>query len=262
MTREAGDPARPGASASIRAVVFDAYNTLFRFSETEHRLLLASILAEQGLEADLDGFAESVRKSYLRAGPWAEHAREDGSVDREQMVAGPLPPWISLREIWRRQFEHAFREHELAGDAAAAADRLRLHLAGSDPHEDAHATVEAVAARGLIVGLLSNADDDFLQDAITRARLRFSVIASSESLRAYKPHRAVFDAICGRLRCDPAEVLYVGDSPQADVHGAKRAGLRAAWIRRTDVGEYPEDIPRADHEIRTLHELVTLPGIG
>ncbi len=262
MSRELSEAARPAAGAPIRAVVFDAYNTLFRFSETEHRLFLASILAEQGLEADLDGFAESVRKSYLRVGPWAEHVREDGSVDREQMVGGPPPPWIPLSEIWRRQFEHAFREHELAGDAPAAADRLRLHLAAADPHDDAHDTVEAIAARGLLVGLLSNADDDFVHSAIARARLRFSAIASSESLGAYKPHRVVFDAICQRLHCDPAEVLYVGDSPQADVHGAKHAGLRAAWIRRTDVGDYPEGIPRADHVVGSLKELVTLPGIG
>ena len=112
------------------------------------------------------------------------------------------------------------------------------------------------------MGLLSNADDDFLQSAITRARLRFSAIASSESLRAYKPHRVVFEAICQRLHLHPAEVLYVGDSPQADIHGAKHAGLRAAWIRRGDVGEYPEDVPRADVEIGSLSEVLDLPGIA
>ena len=256
------EPRSPLPGGPIRAVVFDAYATLFRFTETEHRLLLASILAEQGLEADLDGFVESVRKSFLRVGPWAEHARDDGSIDRAQTVAGPLPPWISTWEIWRRQFAHAFGEHDLAGDAVVAADRLRRHLAEADPYPDAHDAVEAIAARGLLVGLLSNADDDFLQSAITRARLRFSAIASSESLRAYKPHRVVFEAICQRLHLHPAEVLYVGDSPQADIHGAKHAGLRAAWIRRGDVGEYPEDVPRADVEIGSLREVIELPGIA
>ena len=253
---------RPAPAAPIRAVVFDAYGTLFRFTETEHRLMMASLLAEQGLEPDLDGFVDTVRKSFVRVGPWAEHARDDGSVDRERMIAGPLPPWISTWEIWRRQFEHAFREHDLAGDAVASADRLRLHLAETDAYEDAGEAVEAVAAAGLLVGLLSNADDDFLHSAIARARLRFSAIASSESLGAYKPHRVVFDAMCRRLRCDPQEVLYVGDSPQADIHGAKHAGLRAAWIRRGDTGEYPDDIPRADLDITSLREVVEAPGIS
>ncbi len=251
-----------GDGAPIRAVVFDAYGTIFRFSDTEHRLLVASLLAEQGLEADLDAFVESLTKSFHRVGPWAEHTRKDGSADRDQMVAGPLPPWISTWEIWRRQYEHAFREHGLAGNAAAAADRQRLLLTEADPYADAHAAIEDLAARGLLVGLLSNADDDFLQSAITRARLRFSVIASSESLGAYKPHRAVFDALCERLRCAPAEVLYVGDSPHADVHGAKHAGLRAAWVRRATVSEYPEGIPRADVELGSLRELSDLGGLA
>lgn len=247
---------------AIRAVAFDAYGTLFRFSDHEHRLAAAGMLAEQGLQADLDAFAESLKKSFQHVSPWGDHKDEDGKPDRQHMLAGPVPDWISTWEIWRRQFAHTFEEYELAGDATAAANRLRGVLAESEAYPDAHDTIEAIAGHGLLVGLLSNADEDFLQSAISRARLRFSVIQSSESLRVYKPNRAVFQALCDRLHCEPAEVLYVGDSPQADVHGAQHAGLRTAWVRRSESMEYPEDVPRADLEVTSLIEVATALGFA
>ena len=255
------DP-RPFEGGAIRAVAFDAYGTLFRFSDHEHRLMAAGLLVEQGLQAELDAFAESLKKSFQHVSPWADHKREDGTPDREHMLAGPVPDWISTWEIWRRQFAHTFEEYELAGDATAAANRLRGVLSESEAYPDAHAAIASIAACGVLVGLLSNADEDFLQSAISRARLRFSVIQSSESLRAYKPNRAVFQALCDRLHCAPAEVLYVGDSPQADVHGARHAGLRTAWVRRSESTEYPDDIPRPDLEVASLLEVAAALGIA
>ena len=83
------------------------------------------------------------------------------------------------------------------------------------------------------------------------------MIQSSESLRAYKPHRAIFAALCARLACAPAEVLYVGDSPNADVRGAINAGLRTAWVRRSDA-PYPERVAPPDIVIDQLADLVPL----
>jgi 2-haloalkanoic acid dehalogenase type II len=249
-------------AGAIRAVAFDAYGTLFRFSDHEHRLLVAALLVEQGLEVEIDAFAESLKKSFQQVSPWAVegHRREDGSLDRDYMLNGPVPGWISTWEIWRRQFAHSFEEYALAGDATAAANRQRCVLSESEAYPEAHDAIEAIASSGLLVGLLSNADEDFLQSAISRARLRFSVIQSSESLRAYKPNRAVFQALCDRLHCAPAEVLYVGDSPQADVHGARHAGLRTAWVRRSESMEYPDDIPRPDIEVTSLREVAAALG--
>ncbi len=243
---------------AIRAVAFDAYGTLFRFSDHEHRLMIAEMLVEQGLIVDLDAFTESFKKSFQHVGPWAEHKREDGSPDRGYMLDGPVPCWISTWEIWRRQFTHTFEEYKLAGDATAAANQLHGVLSRSETYPDVHDAIEAITDSGRIVGLLSNADEDFLQSAISQARLRFSVIQSSESLRAYKPNRAVFQALCDRLHCAPTEVIYVGDSPQADVHGAQHAGLRTALVQRSKTIEYPPEIPKPDLKVTSLDEVAAL----
>ena len=47
-----------------------------------------------------------------------------------------------------------------------------------------------------------------------------------------KPAAAIFHEACRRAGVAPAAALHVGDDPALDVVGAKRAGLRAAWINR------------------------------
>jgi 2-haloalkanoic acid dehalogenase type II len=217
---------------SIKGVLFDAYGTLFEYGNPQFRIATASILADQGLETDHDDFHKTWVEAYSPSGVWGADGANREQPYREHTLNGPLPPWHSQWEIWRRQFASALDQHSLDGDSDRAADELRHRLGQSEPYADAHDTVELLAGAGLTVGLLSNADEDFLQTALSRARLRFSVIQSSESLRVYKPHRAVFLAACERLGCTPNETLYVGDSPIADVGGAHNAGLRTAWINR------------------------------
>jgi 2-haloalkanoic acid dehalogenase type II len=216
----------------IKGVLFDAYGTLFEYGNPQFRIATASILAEQALEPDFEEFHKSWVEAYSPSGVWGTDGANRATPYRDHVLNGPLPLWHSQWEIWRRQFSSALEQHNLDGDPDRAADELRRRLGESDPYPDAHDTVERLAADGLTIGLLSNADEDFLQRAISRTRLRFSVIQSSESLRVYKPHRAVFLAACDLLHCEPNETLYVGDSPIADVGGAHNAGLRTAWIRR------------------------------
>jgi 2-haloalkanoic acid dehalogenase type II len=243
------DPRPPFDLSAIRGVLFDAYGTLFEFGTPQFRAAIGTILAEQGIETDFEAFHRSWVEAYSPSGVWGDQSPNRALPYREHSLNGPLPAWHSQWEIWRRQFAFAFAEHGLEGDPDSAADVLRDQLGEADPFEEAYDTVERLDAHGLTLGLLSNADEDFLQRAMSRARLRFSVIQSSESLRAYKPHRAVFLAACERLGCLPNETLYVGDSPIADVGGAHNAGLRTVWVRRARDAQDPvvrSDSPESD----------------
>ena len=221
------------------------------------------MLEAQGISGhDFEELAKSFEQAWNRVSPWAEHVDEEGKPDRAHMLAGPVPDWISTWEIWHRQFALLFEEQGLSGDPAAGADRFREVLSHAPAYPDAHDTVDALDGAGLRLGLLSNADEDFLQSAISHNRLRFSVIQSSESLRVYKPNQVAFDELCHRLGCAPGEVLYVGDSPQADVAGAAHAGLRVAWIKRRDDAELPEDYPTPDLEIESLAAAAAALGIA
>ena len=249
----------PFEAARIRAVAFDAYDTLFDWDFTA---TIAEWLAEARIECDHEAFASYFRKDAFQAvSLWAPgHRAEDGTLDRTKMLDGPTPEWISIWEMWRRQFERTFAQHEVQGDAVQGANRLRDVLAAAPAFPEAFEAVERLAARGLLVGLMSNADEDFLQSAVSCNRLRFSVIQSSESLRVYKPHRASFAALCGRLGYAAEAVLYVGDSAQTDVLGAAHAGLRTAWVHRNAEAKYPEDIAAPDLAVTSLIEVAEALG--
>ncbi|MCK9486431.1 MAG: HAD-IA family hydrolase [Dehalococcoidia bacterium] len=246
--------------AQIRAVAFDGYGTLFDYGMPHFRVDVAAALADQGLQVDLDEFFATWQRSYRVGDVWDQSDREDtgpAGWPTQRALNGPLPDWHSQWEIWRRQFQAALDHHGLPGDATAAADRFREALSVAPAYEEAHDAVEGLAARGYLLGLLSNADEDFLQSALSQARLRFSVIQSSESLRAYKPHRAIFLALADRFGVEPGEVLYVGDSPYADVAGGANAGARTAWIRREEVA-FPDHLAPPDVTMAGLTELLDI----
>jgi 2-haloalkanoic acid dehalogenase type II len=245
----------------IRAVAFDGYGTLFEYGMPQFRVDVAAELADQRVEVeDFDAFFLTWQRSYRAGDVWDQSDRTEPGPKgwpTQRALNGPLPDWHSQWEIWRRQFQAAIDHHEVTCEAAAAADRFRAALSIAPAYPEAHDTVEGLATRGYLLGLLSNADEDFLQGALSRARLRFSVIQSSESLRAYKPHRAIFLALADRFGVAPEEILYVGDSPFADVAGAANAGLRTAWIRREETA-FPEHIAPPDVAMTSLAELLEI----
>src|SRR5690606_20593838 len=83
----------------------------------------------------------------------------------------------------------------------------------------------------LPVAALSNGNADLARIGLDHL---FSAQLSACSFGSAKPDPAIFLAACELLAVPPAEVLHVGDHPEADVAGAARAGLRSCWINRAD----------------------------
>ena len=251
----------PFEPSNIRAVAFDAYGTLFSW---DFQSAIKDVLDQQGLGGNHEEIAKTFQQeAFRKVSIWAAgHAAEDGKLDRKKMLEEHPTEWMTTWEMWRRQFVYTFEKYELRGDAEAGASHLRTVLSHAPAYPDAFETIERLARHGLLLGLMSNADEDFLQSALSFSRLRFSVIQSSESLRMYKPTRTTFLALCHRLGYAPGEVLYVGDSAAVDVGGALHAGMRAAWVNRPEEqtpqpppaeGEPPrEELPTPDIEVASL----------
>jgi 2-haloacid dehalogenase len=103
--------------------------------------------------------------------------------------------------------------------------------------------------------IVSNADQEHV--AAWDFTLPVEFILISETVRAYKPHRLVFERALQQLGLAPHEVLHVGDSEVDDVKGAKEAGLSVAWVNR-DGRRRRADVPAPDFEIRDLRQLTPL----
>jgi 2-haloalkanoic acid dehalogenase type II len=102
--------------------------------------------------------------------------------------------------------------------------------------------------------------------AVTNGNARLDVIGidglfdgyvSARTAGAAKPSTRIFDAAVEAAGAAPGETLHVGDHPEYDVHGARRAGLRAAWVNRVEA-EWPEHLAPPEHVVADMAELAAL----
>ncbi len=96
-------------------------------------------------------------------------------------------------------------------------------------------TLHALTSAGLPVRIASNFDARLraiVAGLPELAAFRQSLIISSE-VGFRKPHPAFYQTACASLGLPPDRVLFVGDDPENDVAGPRRAGLRAVRLDRS-----------------------------
>ena len=71
-----------------------------------------------------------------------------------------------------------------------------------------------------------------------------------------KPAPEIFELALRRLRCSAARAVMVGDSPETDVAGAQRAGVRPVLIDRAVAADADDDVERI-FTLDNLHDLLT-----
>jgi putative hydrolase of the HAD superfamily len=107
-----------------------------------------------------------------------------------------------------------------------------------------HALLEALRARGLKLGLVSNAFDPGwllhrdLEQMGLGERLDFAVFSSEVGKR--KPHPEIFERALSELGVEAGDAVFVGDRLYEDVRGAGELGMttvQALWFR---ADEHPE----------------------
>ncbi len=128
--------------------------------------------------------------------------------------------------------------------------------------EDTLPTLEKLEQDGYRLGLISNAGDD--QDVQQLAR-RFGIsqyfdfIVTSAACSYRKPHPRIFEMALSNWYFLPAEAIMVGDNLEADIRGAKSAGLYAVWISRRAGPQNGDPLPvQPDAELSALSELPAL----
>ncbi len=137
--------------------------------------------------------------------------------------------------------------------AVVGAEAFEVFIAARNEVElfpDVRPALERFAAR-FRLATLSNGNADL--DRIGLAPL-FTAMFNAERLGIAKPNPEAFTAVARELGCQPGQMLFVGDDPQADVIGARDAGLHTAWVNRRGA-VWPDIAPAADLEIASLHEL-------
>jgi putative hydrolase of the HAD superfamily len=214
-----------------RAVVFDMDDTLYPY----RRFVLSGFVAVAAYLEEWHAVDAGQAFRFLaRASRDGHRGRELQAVlQRYGLPAGLLPllrrlldthrPALRLPPVTRRTL------------TALRADGWRLGVLTNGP-------VSRQARRVDVLGLIADVD------AV--------VFAADHGTGRGKPEAAPFAEVCRRLDVAPNRAIFVGDDEDADVAGARAAGLRAVrcevWTRRR--------LPSAAHA--TLTRLRDLPALA
>ncbi|MFD0803319.1 HAD family hydrolase [Streptomonospora algeriensis] len=154
-------------------------------------------------------------------------------------------------------------DFELSAESAAwlseEPESLREHFDAGDLYADVRPALAELRAMGLNVVVAGN-QPTAAGPSLEAMGLPADRIHVSEDWGVAKPDPAFFSRVVEVAGAVPAEILYVGDRLDNDVLPAKRAGLRAALLRRGMLGYLHAGRAEAHEADTVLDGLAELPA--
>lgn len=132
--------------------------------------------------------------------------------------------------------ERAWRAVSPELSPAAAQELFRYYLDVYAEHWELFDDVADCLAvlHDVPLGIVTNGRALEQHENVTRLGLRerMSCVLVSDEVGCWKPDARIFYEACRRLGVAPSAVVYVGDSWDLDVEGARGAGLHTVWLTR------------------------------
>lgn len=201
----------------FHAVVFDVYGTL----------------------AEIGDKRAPFRK-LLKIGE--RQGRRPSPADAEKIMAAPLGLSSAA---------YLLGIELVPADASVLEEDLRAELESIRLFPDTLATLDALRARGVRLGLCSNLAVNYAQPIIDLLQGRMDALTWSFEAGAIKPSPMIYAKACEALGCAPADVLMVGDTASADVDGPRAFGMQALLLDRS------RPLPSAG-TLRALHDILNI----
>lgn len=198
------------SAAPIKAVVFDAYGTLFDV----HSVVS---LAEQLFPGRGDALSQLWRQKQLEYS-WL------------RAMSGRYKPFWG---ITRDALRHA-AEHLTLPLTADSEQRLMNQYASLSAFPENLATLKALKAVGLSLGILSNGNPEMIEVSVRSAGMSglFDQMLSAQQAGTFKTMEPVYALVPRAFDCRPREILFVSSNCW-DAIGARWFGFTSFWINRS-----------------------------
>ena len=225
----------------IRAICFDLDNTLWDVWPVIIRAEQAmyDFLAQRYPRVVAGMTIEAMREARARVAIDHPHMSHDFSFMRKQALRDHASAYGYEARMAEEAFEVFIR----------ARNEIELY-------EEVRPALEALRGRYRLF-TASNGNADL--GRIGLAHLFERSIAARE-VGVLKPDKAVFLKVIEATDLQPAEVLFVGDDPELDVEGARRAGMQPVWINRDGV-QWPATLEPPPYSVKSLNELSQMLGL-
>lgn len=147
-----------------------------------------------------------------------------------------------------------------AADPAGGAQQVMGRFTSLEPHPDVVPGLLALAEAGIRVVTLSNGSAGVARALLeeTPAGEVVETYLSVADAGVWKPAAAAYAHALSATGVAAEKAALVAVHPW-DIAGARRAGLRTAWVNRSG-GAYPDHLPAADVEVPSLTGLAAAYG--
>jgi HAD superfamily hydrolase (TIGR01549 family) len=166
---------------------------------------------------------------------------------------------IALNPHGTEHFASLLAAHgvDAPGAVEAAIDWYRTNrFHGLDFFDETHEVVHELRATGHRIGVVTNGPADVQRAKIDLLRVDeiADFVLISGEFGVEKPHPAIFHAALAAGNRSPQDAVFVGDSLEFDIAGARASGICSIWMNRTHRRRSAVD-PEPDHEVRTLRDV-------
>jgi 2-haloacid dehalogenase len=227
----------------IRAVVFDAYGTLF----------------------DVYSIGALAEKLYPGQGAALSVLWRDKQIEYTRLISlsDPNPQgsryYQSFWDITRASLRYALARLGLV-HSMTNEDALMAQYAQLTAFPENLGVLQALRQRGVATAILSNGSPEMLQSAVHSAGMSnlLDAVLSVDSVRQFKTTPTSYQLVQDHFGFLPAEVLFVSSNAW-DALGATWFGFTTLWVNRQ--GLPPEAMgPAPHHTGRDLSEVLKVLG--
>ena len=217
---------------NIKAIIFDAYGTLFDVNSAAER-------CKDKIGDKWEGFADYWRTTQLEY-TWLRSLMKRHK-DFWQITEDSLDKSIKAFNI----------------DPSMKNDLLNLYKSLSY-FKEIPETLKALKEKNLILAILSNGTPSLLEGLVKKNNLDnlFNDIFSIEEVGIYKPDSRVYDLPVKKYKIDKKEIVFLSANTW-DVSGAGNFGYKSVWVNRNkNIFDNLDFKP--NYEISDLSELLSI----
>ena len=216
----------------MRALVFDAYGTLFDVLSVTS--LCERLFPGSGSALAVTWRTKQLQYSLLRS--MMDRYADFWQVTQDALAYSTRALQLELTEHKRVQLMDAYRTLHAFADVKPGLEQLK--------------------SAGLRLAILSNGAPQMLESATRSAGIAdlLDAVISVDEIRVFKPSPRVYGLAAARLSVPVSDIGFVSSNGW-DVAGATSAGLTAFWIQRT-AADPPEELGyKAAHVVHAITDL-------
>lgn len=161
-----------------------------------------------------------------------------------------LDAYLTEDEIVNRLIEDMEAQIGLADNPDALRGLIRAHWVNAPVFPDARAFFERCPVP---IYIITNNGLPYMERALAQNGLKPAGVVSADTVRAYKPHRELFEEALRISGCAPDEAAHIGDSYDTDVAGARAAGIQPVLLLR---GKAPRDGVESAYDLTQALDLI------